>query len=75
LTLFTGIVPVVHFTLLGDSEWSKQGSEAEKKTSKTAAVAAGGSDDSKMMRHTFLKETYSSYIYKGMYAHLNLGKS
>jgi hypothetical protein len=68
-------VPVVCFTLLGDSEQSKQGSEAEKKTSKMAAVAAGGSDDLKMMRCTFFKETYSSYIYKGMYAHLNLGKS
>jgi hypothetical protein len=70
-----GIVPVVHFILLGDSEQLKQGSEAEKKTSKTAATAAGGSDDSKKMHHTFLKETYSSYIYKGMYSYLNLGKS
>ena len=75
LTLFMGIVPVVHFILLGDSEQLKQGSEAEKKTSKTAATAAGGSDDSKKMHHTFLKETYSSYIYKGMYSYLNLGKS
>lgn len=43
-----------------------EGSKAAKKTSKTAAAAAAG-DEPKKKRRKLRKETYSSYIYKGMY--------
>jgi hypothetical protein len=44
-----------------------EGSKAAKKTSKTAAVAATG-DDTKKKRRKVRKETYSSYIYKGVWS-------
>jgi histone H2B len=49
-----------------------EGSKSAKKTSKTAAAAASG-DEPKKKRRKLRKETYSSYIYKGMYAGPNLG--
>ena len=44
-----------------------EGSKSAKKTSKTAAPAAAG-DETKKKRRKLRKETYSSYIYKGVYA-------
>jgi histone H2B len=44
-----------------------EGSKAAKKTSKTAAVAATG-DETKKKRRKVRKETYSSYIYKGVWS-------
>jgi len=48
-----------------------EGSKAAKKTSKTAAAVATG-DETKKKRRKLRKETYSSYIYKGMCGHVNL---
>lgn len=38
-----------------------------KKATKTSAAAAAGADGEKKKRRKVRKETYSSYIYKGMY--------
>lgn len=43
-----------------------KGSKAAKNTSKIAAMAATGDDTKKKCRKT-RKETYSSYIYKGVW--------
>lgn len=46
---------------------AKTTDKAKKATKTSAAAAAAGADGEKKKRRKVRKETYSSYIYKGMY--------
>jgi hypothetical protein len=64
-----GKAPASSSTALKALAKTTEGSKAVKKTSKMAAATATGDDTKKKRR----KETYSSYIYKGVCDRLNFG--